>query len=504
MAFVDRMRSFSRQAFAARSESLNVLGADYVLFLAAAGMVAALPLLFVWQSPAEFWNEGRWAFIGSLFIFLFFSILALFVTFRTLLAYSREQSVAATVFARVKSDLAKLDADDEALRPSDIEPVHYIPNGEKESASAKLVEKHFDTARALRSDDGIAALVITNDLSFGRGSLRILSAFALRIGILLTFFGLLVGLAPIGAALESSEDLAEVPIGELLSGLTISFTSSIAGLAAALVIGVLLQATERSFSRLRGTIDDLALALRQVYSRVRFGGDLSKTVDHLTEEMRNHAREMESHGVQVERSVDQAARAFREHAEESGRIMQGVARSTDDLVQLESQHRDAVAQISESVSSLGQFEKNWTGYVDTLVNRSSSSLKEHADTLTTSFTGHFDTLQKKIAETQASQTEEMQDVLTSLSKTTQSVSETLSSVSASQSSTDSEISRALMKLNTSINGLEAQSKRSGSGWFLKFFVLVALALWIYLGWPYIQENILPLLPPEIQSTLGLI
>lgn len=504
MAFVDRMRSFSRQAFAVRGDSLSVLGTDYVLFLAAAGMVAALPLLFVWQSPSEFWNEGRWAFMGSLFIFLFFSVLALLVTFRTLKAYSREQSVAATVFARVKSDLAKLDADDESLRPSDIEPIHYIPNGAHETACAKLVEKHFDTARALRSDDGIAALVITNDLSFGRGSLRILSAFALRIGILLTFFGLLVGLAPIGAALESSEDLAEVPIGELLSGLTISFTSSIAGLAAALVIGVLLQATDRSFSSLRGTIDDLALALRQVYSRVRFGGDLSKTVDHLTDEMRNHAREMESHGVQVERSVNQASRAFREHAEESGKIMQGVARSTDDLVKLESQHRDAVAQISASVSSLGQFEKNWTGYVDTLVNRSSSSLKEHADSLTTSFTGHFDTLQEKIAETQASQREELQDVLTSLSKTTQSVSETLSTVSAAQGTTDSEISKALLKLNASISSLEAQSKQSGTGWFLKLIVLLALVLGVYLGWPYIQENILPLLPPDIQSKLGLI
>ncbi len=529
MAFVERAQSFSRQVFAARKEAFSALGADYVVYLAAAGMVLVLPFLFIWQSPPEFWDEGRWAFVGSLGIFLFFSFLGLFVAFKTMIAHNREFRVAAMIFAKVKSDLAKLDGDEEALRPSDIGPSHYVPEGERDTACAKLVEKHFDTARALRSDDGIAALVIANDLNVGRGTLRTLSAFALRVGILLTFFGLLVGLAPIGSALETTEDLAEVPIGELLSGLTISFTSSIAGLSAALVIGVLLQATDRSFTRLKVSIDDLALALRQVYSKVRFGGDISKTVDHLTEEMRTHAREMESHGVQVEKAVDQASRAFREHAEESGRIMSSVARSTDDLIALDREHKGAISKISQTISALGQFETKWTEHVDNLVNKTSASLREHGDTLTASFTSNFDALQDKITEQQKSGRDEVKVAVNSIASITQTVSDTLASVSANQDSKDSKISDSLLLLDKSINqltnsvvdredkssefanalieldssikeiGYRAREKRSN--WKFLVIIIIFMALGIYMGWPSVKNLITPIIPFEFLEML---
>ncbi|MEM8735284.1 MAG: hypothetical protein AAGG44_13720, partial [Planctomycetota bacterium] len=306
--------------------------------MAATTMIAVMPLLFVIQAPADFWLEGTWPFIGSLAIFLFFTGVAFISAVNTLRKFDNEYRHAQRIYAAVQSDLRKLDNEKHDLRPGDTEPSHYIPADANGSACAKLVVKHYNTARALRSDDGIAAQVVEAELTSGRTSLRPLAGFALRIGILLTFIGLLRGLAPIGAALNSG-DLAEIPVGKLLSGLTVSFSSSIAGLAAALVIGMMALTTEHGFKRLRTMIDDLALALRQLYSRVRFGGDLSKTVDHLTVEMRNHAREMESHGVQVERSVNEASRAFREHADESATIMRSIAQSNEDLVALEREHR---------------------------------------------------------------------------------------------------------------------------------------------------------------------
>lgn len=501
VAFVEQARSFSRQAFAARKGAIGALGADYAVFLAAAGMVVIFPFLFVWQSPSEFWEEGRWTFVGSLAIFLFFSSLGLFVAFKAMFTHNREFRVAAKIFAKVKSDLAKLDGDKDVLKPADIEPSHYVPEGDRDTACAKLVEKHFDAASSLRSDDGIAALVIANDLNIGRGTLGTLSAFALRVGILLTFFGLLVGLAPIGSALETSEKLAEVPIGKLLSGLTISFTSSIAGLSAALVIGVLLQATNRSFFRLKSSIDDLALALRQVYSKVRFGGDISKTVDHLTKKMQNHAREMDSHGVQVERSVNQASRAFQEHAKESGRIMSDVARSTEDLISISSEHKDAISRVSETIATLSQFEAKWTDHVDNLINKSSASLKEHSDALTTSFVSNFDSIQTTLVEQQKSDREELQNALNSLADVTKTVSKTLDSVSAAQKGKDEKISKALLELDASIRGIEGKRARGMTGWgrSTKLLILLFIGTAAFFGWPYIEE----LLPSSYLNAFGL-
>ncbi|WP_298921803.1 methyl-accepting chemotaxis protein [uncultured Roseobacter sp.] len=481
------------------------LGEGKIYFLVAAALTTLLPFLFVIQAPREFWYLGKGAFFVSLAIFLVFTLLSLYLAAVTLVKFAAEYRYAIAIFRLVRDDLQTLDGDDEALGSDDVRPPRYVPAEARNSICAKLVVKYYDTARALRSDDGIAKQVIEAELAGHRGNLRPLSGFALRIGILLTFFGLLFGLAPVGAALDE-KDITNIPIGQLLSGLTVSFASSIAGLAAALVIGIMGLAIENAFQKLRGAIEDLALALRQLFSRVRFGGDLSQTVDHLTSEMRNHAREMESHGVQVERTVTIASEAFRDHTTESARIMQAVARSTDDLSELSNRHRAQIDRIAEATNSLHGFEEKWADHFRKMLEDNATVARDHAADLANSLATDLGTIREAMVESMAEDRSQLSDTIVALSKSNTQVGATLDQLQGESLAREADLTAAISALTRELKTMAAKDKapkrKRKGGWVWVLILLGLTGAALYGGFP-LYAPLIEEMAPGLLEELGL-
>jgi hypothetical protein len=490
---IEALRRYGRQFWNA---SRTGLGESATFIYLAIGLIVALPVLFWWATPSGFWNEGSNAFLISLGIFLGPSTMALRSAVHCIKYYGSEMRYAKQIVTKVNRDLGVLDGDREAISPDDLTPNRYILAEMVDSRCHELVEKHYQTAKALRSDDGIAEQIIDRQLHPLRLGARPWSGIALRLGILMTFVGLLIGLQPIADSLRDSTRQS-IPLGELMAGLTISFATSIAGLSAALVIHLMVYASDRSFERLVALLDDLSLRLRILFSNARFGGNLTRTVDHLSEQIRKHAAELESHGVQVNKSVNSIIARMKGNATHTEQMIAAVARSQDQLASLETRHREHVQRLSEAADEIRSYEDRWLRHFESILEKSGETSRIQAETLAASVSKDLSGIQERFSASQTSDRNALGAAFVPLSEAAETARKAVEQFLSSDRGGGKELASAIRSLEQKLSQLDLQrmpTKASFGARFLSWLVITStVGAGFYFGYPAYRPLVAQLL-----------
>lgn len=381
---------------AIRKTSSKELGLGGLHFWAS--MVAFLlgPVLFTVFVPSGFWERGLFSFAVSVVIFWGTGLLALGTAYRCLNRYALETRFCATVRHSVDTDLKELERDESSIVSEEIHPDRYLSEEMVASRTHDLLEKHYETAKAMRSDDAIARTIIDRELHPLRMSIRPFASLALRSGILMTFAGLLYALQPLATALREDGEFRNIPVGELMGGLTISFSTSIAGLAAALVIHFLVVGADSSFDRVVREMEDLSLRVRVLFARVRFGGDLTRTVDQLSDEINRHATELESHGVQFSKNIRIVVDQMRDDAAKTREVISAVSKTGEELSTFEENHRNQVDRLIEVSNNVKNFEEKWIVHFESILEKSDNSIQTHANKISDELGAQIGKLRKDL------------------------------------------------------------------------------------------------------------
>lgn len=398
MAFLDQLKS--RMSLPAlgnlRLRGLSQvfrLGSGRLLWVAALLLVFS-PLAFWWIAPEGFWESGRHAFAGSMLIFWGLGFAALSVAWRCQANFDREAEIVGRVLREVDINHARLQSPSDAFSETDITIERYILAGEEKTLCARIVQEHHRTASAMRNDQGIARVLIDRELHPIRMRVRPYGNWALRAGILMTFIGLLVGMQPVADALK--QGASEIPVGELMSGLTISFATSIAGLAAALVINLMVVHVDQSFDRLVTLLERLSQSLGTHFAYLRFGTDLTRTVDHLGQEINRHAVELEDHATQVGKSLKAVIDQMRTDAAHADGVISAVALSHEKLSNLEREHSAHVTRLAESAGNLRSYEEKWAAQMDQLLTRTNDAARAQNETLAKTVAADLDRVRQSL------------------------------------------------------------------------------------------------------------
>ncbi|KZN34396.1 hypothetical protein N474_09595 [Pseudoalteromonas luteoviolacea CPMOR-2] len=177
-----------------------------------------------------------------------------------------------------------------------------------ETVASLMVQQLVKNASEMRRDSDIASQVFIRKLVPFKTAVQVPQQVALRLGILFTFIGLLIGLEPVASMFQGAGGQREA-IGELISGLTIAFGTSIAGLGAALMIQILVTLVDKEYARTTGQLESAWMDLGHVLSFVRLEGDLPANVDRLSDEIERHRENVNVHTrnliEQVEKLVDE-------------------------------------------------------------------------------------------------------------------------------------------------------------------------------------------------------
>ncbi|HET8798170.1 MAG TPA: hypothetical protein VFO89_10810 [Thermoanaerobaculia bacterium] len=142
--------------------------------------------------------------------------------------------------------------------------------------------------------------------------LQNLQKIALWLGILGTFIGLLLA---IGAADVDGGDFAAV-VKKMFDGLVISFSASLAGLQAAVYLGVLLlilrRAQERYFKQMESAVVTMLSLARNSINKDEFlaeFGQIRETVDALTDTVHAHAKEIQAQTDEIRTGMNRLGEA---------------------------------------------------------------------------------------------------------------------------------------------------------------------------------------------------
>lgn len=274
---------------------------------------------------------------------------------------------------------------------SELSAAHYVlpgvGDGGAELSSARMIQQLFTNAREMRRDSDLTSQVFIRELGPPRLSLRVPQHIALRLGIFFTFIGLLVGLEPIAEAFQDSGD-QKVAIGALISGLTLAFGTSVAGLGAAMLIQLLITTVDRDYAIVTRLLESVWMDLGHTLSFARFEGDLPRNVDRLTEQIGQHRETVEVHTRNVIASVD---RIIEDSERQAGRITEAIEKiggNKDAVDALAESYRLQLEHLQSLAKGIEDYEVKW-----------SENLHAHLRSTLESEREHFNKLQHQVSDT---------------------------------------------------------------------------------------------------------
>ena len=278
----------------------------------------------------------------------------------------------------------------------------------RQSTTGRMVAAIQADARDLRFDP-IPVVVerVINDLDSGSNAVRIWQGYAVRLGILFTFVGLVIALAPVRDILASApggsaDDLQSAiegftalrsSIGNVVSGLALAFGSSIVGLLSALCLQLAAGMVQRRESDAIEMLGSVAADVQYVFRRARNETPLAKDIESLRTLLAQHKDELHASSRAI--NADVAALDAR---------LEGIARARDSvsaLLERESEAADRqsklVAELSSAEARLIEIVKGCESGLSEIVMRSGLSLNEVIDASSSRFS---DMMAKVIADVQ--------------------------------------------------------------------------------------------------------
>lgn len=244
----------------------------------------------------------------------------------------------------------------------DAKPLHSTTGKLVTAVHADAIDARFDPIpvvleRALADFEGAASTV------------KVWQNYAVRLGILFTFIGLVVALGPIRDILAATVDLSDSShalewvdhlrggIGTVVRGLTLAFGASIAGLLAALSLQMavgLINRRERVAVEVMGTV---ASDLQFLFRRARNESPLAKDIEALRNHLATHKDEVYASSNAIHADVaalEQRLEAIRQARDDMMVLMERQTRMTDLQSKLAqdqaSQHERLVTLVESSVA----------------------------------------------------------------------------------------------------------------------------------------------------------
>lgn len=256
---------------------------------------------------------------------------------------------------------------------SEREPDYYL-GGEgggsgNETIASLMVQQLCKNAEEMRRDSDLTSQVFIRSLFPLKSAVQIPQQVALRIGILFTFAGLLIGLEPVANMFQGTADTRQA-IGELISGLTIAFGTSISGLMAALMIQILVNLVDHEYGRTSQQLESAWMDLGHVLSFVRLEGDLPANVDRLSEEINNHREDVNIHTRNLIEQVDRILTDNEKQRESVSYMQQTVSENESLIRKLVNAHEEHLTEFRSFLQEFRQLDSRLSNSLSKVVNDS--------------------------------------------------------------------------------------------------------------------------------------
>lgn len=246
------------------------------------------------------------------------------------------------------------------LAASEVKPDRFISNDAQqqsvEPVSSLLIQQLFKIWRELRRESDLAVQGFVQELAPIRMKLRSIQTSAIRLGILFTFVGLLLGLIPLGRAYQS-EQFVNTDIGELISALTFAFATSVAGLLSSFVVQLFAEECDALFGEISRKARTTWMDLGHFLSQLELESDLPShlnSVEIAADKLRKELRE--SGGV-LRRESHELHSTIKEQGEKLAVAAGAMQDSHTFLKHLREENAERFAALEKSMQSLREFEE---------------------------------------------------------------------------------------------------------------------------------------------------
>jgi hypothetical protein len=350
-------------AYAVRLDNLLWFAAPLLALLIIVGIYFALPDKIT--APGKDATVQLIGLLAALLVYLLPSIWAYFIARRARLAYGREWQVldrARTTTLNDRSRLEGLEDISTAEQEQLLDARRYIGRhaageGQEERVAQRMIQQALRNARELRRDSDLSTQLYTRDLTPLRLALRVPQTVALRLGILLRFIGLLQGLQPVA---QSAGAMSPDLVKDMVEGLTGAFACSIAGIAAAILIQLLIVVVDRDYLIVARLLESTWMDLGHTLANLRLKrGDLPATLDRMLGELGTNRQEMRETSREIREQTRLAIDSMASNDERLQKFIQESKHTQTALDEIASAQRQRAAEASAALRQIDEYESRW-------------------------------------------------------------------------------------------------------------------------------------------------
>ncbi|MGF1729012.1 hypothetical protein [Photobacterium kasasachensis] len=299
-----------------------------------------------------------------------------------------------------KGDKQILDVTD-----SEREADYYLGNeggaAGNETIASLMVQLLIKNAKEMRRDSDLTSQVFVRSLVPFKTAVQIPQQVALRVGILFTFVGLLIGLEPVASMFQGSGDQRQA-IGELISGLTVAFGTSIAGLGAALMIQFLVTLVDKEYGRTTRQLESAWMDLGHVLSFIRLEGDLPANVDRLSDEIERHRENVNVHTRNLIEQVEKLLEEGREQRQIVAQTYQKLDANQYAIDTLGQAHEAHLKELCALTGNIKSYESRWNSTLNDALAQADELGRERNDKLIKQVSSSVDNLSRSMEQSLAS------------------------------------------------------------------------------------------------------
>jgi hypothetical protein len=280
-------------------------------------------------------------------------------------------------------------------RWSDV-PIDHMPT------AVRLIQSTCLAAGQFRFEPvGVILANYYPEITSGSRGVRGAQVFGIRLGITLTFIGLMLSLQPlvgvfagkVTADIGTSLDLA---ISEIVGQLSFAFGSSVAGLAAALVLQIVLWISRRRENQLLRTLEDLIGGIHDLYLNAIQKTPLLAGMQALGDAMRHHGKELYSQTRVIEGASQGLISVVEGQHKALAERIDAVSGNRDQLAALAREQSAEIGRLRDLYAQLVSLEERMIATMQQGMGAATSLQREAFQDLQAALRDSFETTQSSI------------------------------------------------------------------------------------------------------------
>ncbi|USE68341.1 hypothetical protein CTT31_04085 [Pseudoalteromonas maricaloris] len=330
-------------------------------------LLCVLPVVALWGNiPDNIRNGNANQLIISTLVYVLPICWAYFTSLKARQRYGLEHRLLKNVADKANQQRRSIITKDGKqvldVTKSQRDPDYYL-GGEgggsgNETVASLMVQQLVKNAEEMRRDSDLTSQVFIRSLVPFKTAVQIPQQVALRIGILFTFIGLLIGLEPVANMFQGMGDQRHA-IGELISGLTVAFGTSIAGLGAALMIQILVTMVDNAYGKTSRQLESAWMDLGHVLSFTRLEGDLPANVERLSDEIDQHRETVHVHTSNLIREVENLLKEGQEQRQIVADTYQTLEKNQQAIDTLGQAHQAHLKELRTLKDDIKSYESRW-------------------------------------------------------------------------------------------------------------------------------------------------